>query len=507
MPLSSILKKHRDEIIGEWVRRLHDTVSARYNERPLEELKVTVSVANNANHAVLVHDDYSLLNGHIEWISNLRLYGGFSLSEVQNAYELYRSILVPILLGELSGEELLATIRKLNECLFYTITRFSNYFQSLHEAHIREHARDLEKKVEERTRELAESESKYRVLVEEISDGYFVVQDGVIVFANRAYCDLHGYSLKEIIGKPYTELIAPRSLPAVARLYKKRMAGAEAKDLYAYFRRDKSGRSRPTENKVKSIPYDGHPAVAGICRDITERMETEKRMREAERFAYIGKLTTSLAHEIRNPLCSVKLNSQILLKNTAFDGNDKRRLEIVVHEISRLERILDEMLDYAKPLNLKMQPGSLKKIIDSCLDTMEVRIREKGIEVKRRYSDHRVRRLLFDGEKIEQALINVLINCLDALEKGGSIEINTKVVSDNGMSLRLEISDNGPGIPSEDLPFVFDPFFSRKKGGTGLGLGNVKKIVEAHGGRVDLVPRKPTGTILGLTLPMKEVLH
>ncbi len=506
MAIASILKKHQADIVDEWVRRLHESESPRYHGRPFDELYLTVSRANAGNYAVLVHDDYSAINSHIEWISKLRLEGGFSLSDVQHAYELYRSILTPTLLAQLSGKELSATIDKLNACLFYTITRFSDYFQSLHEARIREHARELEHKVDERTKELAESESKYRVLVEEINDGYFVVQDGLIVFANPAYCELHGYTAGEIIGKPYTELIAPRSLPAVSRFYQKRVAGAESKDLYAYLRRDKSGMSRPTENKVKRITYDGRPAVAGICRDITERIETEKRIREAERFAYIGKLTTSLAHEIRNPLCSVKLNSQILLKNTPFGGNDKRRMEIVVHEISRLERILDEMLDYAKPLSLKMQMGSLKKIIDSCLETIDVRIREKGIEVKKRYSDRRMGRLLFDGEKMEQAMINILINAVDAIQKGGVIEITSKTAPGNGASLRVEICDNGQGIPAEDLPFVFDPFFSRKKGGTGLGLVNVKKIVEAHGGRVDLVSRKPKGTILGFTLPVKEEL-
>jgi PAS domain S-box-containing protein len=504
MPLAMILRKHQESIIRSWVRRLHESVSDRYRERPEEELFLTVSRANAGNFAVLVHNDYSLINDHIEWISRIRLDGGFSLSEVQHAYELYRTILVPLVLSELSGEELYRTMEKLNECLFYTVTRFSNYFQSLHEAHIRRHALNLEREVEERTGELAESEAKYRVLVEEISDGYFVVQDGAIVFANLAYCELHGAAPQEIIGAPYTGLIAPESLPAVRRLYQRSMAGEEANDLYVYLRRDKRGRSRPTENKVKRITYAGHPAVAGICRDITERMEAEKRIREAERFAHIGKLTTSLAHEIRNPLCSVKLNSQILLKNTPFDGNDKRRMEIVVHEISRLERILDEMLDFAKPLSLKMERGSIKKVIDSCLATMEVRIREKEIEVKRRYSDHRLRRLLFDGEKLEQAVINILINSIDALPEGGTIEISTRVLTENGGCLRMEFSDNGPGISPEDVPYIFDPFFSSKKKGTGLGLMNVKKIIEAHGGRVEVAPKKPRGTVIVTTLPMKE---
>jgi PAS domain S-box-containing protein len=504
MPLASILRNHQPDIINEWVRRLHGSMGPRYGQRPLDELLLTVSKANEANCAVLVDDDYSLINAHIEWITRLRLDGGFSLSEVQNAYELYRTILTPVILEELGGEELASTMKKLNECLFYTITRFSDYFQSLHEEQIRIHAGNLEREVEERTRELAESESKYRVLVEEIDDGYFVNQKGRIVFANQAFCDLHGYTPREMAGMPYTEIVASRSLAAVRRLYERRMAGEDSRDLYAYLRRHKNGDAIPTENKVKRILYQGHYAVAGICRDITERMKIEKRILEAERFAYIGRLTASLAHEIRNPLCSVKMNSQILLKNTVFRGNDKRRMEIVVNEISRLERILDEMLDFAKPLKLRMARGSMTRVIDSCLWTMDVRIREKGIGIKRAYSNHRLRPLVFDEEKMEQAIINILINSIDALGPGGTIEIATRVLGEKERSLRLDIGDDGPGIPAEDLPYVFDPFFSSKKKGTGLGLANVKKIMEAHGGRVDVSPREPTGTILSLILPMAK---
>jgi signal transduction histidine kinase len=162
------------------------------------------------------------------------------------------------------------------------------------------------------------------------------------------------------------------------------------------------------------------------------------------------------------------------------------------------------MLDFAKPLSLKMERGSIKKVIDSCLETMDVRLREKEIAVEKRYSDHRLKRLLFDAEKLEQAVINILINSIDALPEGGTIEISTRVLTENNGCLRVDFSDNGPGISSEDLPYIFDPFFSSKKKGTGLGLMNVKKIIEAHGGRVDVAPKKPQGTIISTTLPMKE---
>ncbi len=504
MNLAETLKTYDKKIVDEWVYRLHTEVSDRYSGRRVDELFRTVSKANEANHAVLIHNDFSKINDHIRWITNLRLKGGFSLSEVQNAYELYRTVLLPILPNELDEKNLHGALRRMNDCLFYTITKFSNYFQSLHEKHIRDYAQDLEGEVKKRTKELVESESKYRILVEEINDGYFVTQKGVIVFANQAFCNMHGYPSREIIGKAYTELVAEKSLRIVQRIYEKGTIGEVTDDVYTYFRRHKNGSALPTENKVKSILYQGEYAVAGTCRDITERTETEKRIRESERLAHIGKLTTSLAHEIRNPLSSVKMNSQIILKNTDFGGNDKRRMEIIIHEISRLERILDEMLDFAKPVKLNLEPVSINSVMDACLEIMDARIRERGIAVRKLYR-RRLPRILVDHEKIEQAIINVLLNSVEILPEGGNIEIATKQLRGNDSAIQVEISDDGPGISTEDLPYVFDPFFSNKKRGTGLGLANVNRIIEAHGGTGSVSLRKPHGTRVSLIIPMREM--
>lgn len=504
MKLSKILNAYRKQIIEEWVQHLHEGVSRGYSQRPLKELFVTVTRAYDASLAVLLNNDYSLIDAHIEWIAQIRLEGGFSLSDVQNAYELWRTVLVPILAKELVGQELLQALQGIDTCLLYTIKKFSNYYQSLHEKDILEHAENLGREVENRTRELAESESKYRVLVEEINDGYFVNQNGRIVFANQAFYELHGYFPKEMFEKPFTDFIALPSLPLVRALYEKSMAGEKTDDLHVYLRRHKNGAVLFTENKVKRILYQGQYAVAGICRDITERMETEKRIRESERLAHIGKLTTSLAHEIRNPLSSVKMNSQIILKNTKFSGNDQRRLEIIVQEISRLERILDEMLDFARPIKLNLEPVLINGIIDSCLEIMDTRIREKGITVTKRYSG-RLPRIPIDYEKMEQALINILLNAVEMLPDGGHIQIVTKQLKMAGGALQIEVSDDGPGISPDDLPYVFDPFFSNKKKGTGLGLFNVKKIIEAHGGAGHFALRKPHGTRVSLTIPSRNM--
>ena len=503
MVLTKLLTHYRERIIEEWIERLSTEVSERYSQRPLEEFQETVTRAYEASFAVLVHNDYSKIHEHIEWITSLRLQDGFSLSEVQNAYELYRTVLRPILLVELRGNQLDNVLKRLDHCLFYTITRFSNYFQSVHEKSIREYAQNLQVEVEERTRQLSESEAKHRVLVEEINDGYFVNQSGVIVFANRAFCEMHGYTVDEVVGRPFTDFVAPESLLEVKELYETRVSGGEAEILYTYLRRRKDDVSLATENKVKLINYERQKAVAGICRDITERLEMERRVRESERFAYIGQLTTSLAHEIRNPLSAIKMNSQILAKNLRLNGNDRKRGEIISKEISRLERILTEMLDFAKPVRLDPRPSSINDILDSCLEILDEKLREGGIMVNKHCSA-RIPGFPVDPDKIEQAILNVLLNSVEALSPGSEIRVVTKPTRKYGKGVVIEIHDNGPGIRPEDYPYVFDPFFSSKKKGTGLGLSNVKKIVEAHGGVVTLLPPRNRGTHVQISLPCRE---
>jgi len=357
MNLKEILDKYHEEIVRQWANRLHAEVSERYSARPIEELFRTTSEVAEAKYALLVYEDFSKIDSIIEMISKLRLEGGFALSEVQNAFELYRSILLPILFKELNRTLLYISVQKLNSCLSYAIHKFSDYFQALHENEIRCHVENLEKEVERRTGELAASEAKYRMLVEETNDGYFINQKGYIAFANKEFCDMHGYSREEIIGKPFLDFVAPESLMEVKRIYEQRMTTGKAKEQYVYLRLCKGGTHRYTENKVRAITFQDEIAAAGICRDITERMEMEKRRlqlmeleNENKRIAVetLHQLMVTLSHYLLNSdtiiggmvrRCERLQSKEEIHSSLQVIEEQARKIEIVIKALKQLSRL------------------------------------------------------------------------------------------------------------------------------------------------------------------------
>lgn len=497
--LKKVLIKYKNHILNQWVTRLKSEVGENYSTRPIEELRRTTEEAFNANYEALVNNDFFTINSFIEKIGKLRLQSGFSLSEVQKAFELYRSILLPILFSEIEKNNLYETIDRINKHLSYTIHSFSDYYQSLSENKIRNYAQKLELKIKERTKELTESEEKYRKLVEEINDGYFIT-DSTIVFANKTFCEMHGYSKNQILGKKYLSLVSDESRNEIEEILKSLLEKTSNKETFIYLRKHKNGMLLPTETKFKLINYQGKKVIVGICRDITERVENEKRIRDSERLAYIGQLTSSLAHELKNPLSSVKMNIQILLQTLKLEGYNKRRLEIIADEVLRLEKILFEILDFAKPINLSLSLVDINELIQTSIEFLDIKLKEKNIKSKINLSKN-IPKILIDPDKIEQAILNILLNSIDALNNNGEIKISTK--KDKNNFAIIQISDNGEGIDEKDLPHIFDPFFTKKRMGTGLGLTNVKKILDAHSGKVRAFS-KNKGLEIKLFLPIRR---
>jgi len=500
--LSEFIKRNRSLIIEQWAYRLHTEVGEQYSQRPLEELVGTVTEAFDANAHVLLHNDFSHINRFINKITKMRLESGFLLSDVQKAFELYRTIVIPLLAEETDVKDFHHGISKINHCLAHTIHRFSDHFQNMHEKEIMEYAQRLEGEVKDRTTQLRESELQYKTLVEEINDGYFVIQNEVIVFANKAYCQMHGYSLGEVIGQKFYRFIGPEDQKRVIEIYTDSLKMKRVHPIFEYNRLTKDGHRFPTEIMAKVTRYKNQLSNIGICRDITKRVEMEQRVREAERMAYIGQITTSLSHEIRNPLSVVKMNLQILNKNPQLQGNDQRRVAISTKEVVRLERILTELLDFAKPLQFEFKPCYINKILFSCVELLEMKFKEKEVSTFFSLAPE-MPKMMADEEKLEQTFINILLNTIEACQRKGEIVVISRYTIDNGRSrVEVMIEDDGTGISKQHMSDIFKPFFTTKSNGTGLGLANVKRIIEAHNGLITAKNRDPHGASFHISFPI-----
>lgn len=501
-PLLRWLEKETDQIIREWVDRLA-VLSPSYRKRPRDELVGTVTEAFRANLEFLSVGRLKRVERFIGYITKKRLETGFPLSDVQKAFELFRFIVTRRLRAQGHRTMLTQGVEPINACLSYTIHRFSDHFQYMHERSIRQHASDLERQITIRTAELTASERRYKMLVEEINDGYVVIRDLRIVFANQAFCRMHGTALENTIDRPFLLFVAPEFREQLHAAYLDVSAEGPSAGTIEYYRLGCPPENAATEMKARVVDLGEGPVIIGICRDISERVAMERKVRENERLAYVGHVVASLSHEIRNPLSSIKMNLQILSRHLELSGFDRRRLEISVQEVSRLENILRELLDTARPVNVELALVDVRELVRSCVDLMAAKGAEKALEIIPR-CPRTLSVLRLDGERLQQALINLMLNAIEASPEGTQIIVFGRPIRVNGNRfLELGVKDSGPGIAPGMMPHLFAPFSTNKAQGTGLGLSNVKKIVDAHHGTVQVRSRNGRGAAFIMRLPWR----
>jgi PAS domain S-box-containing protein len=284
MGMAEILALRREEIIEEWARRLHTEVSARYSARPIEELFSYISEATEANFAVLAENDFSKIDAFIEKVAEVRWAAGFPLTDVLRAFELYRSIVVPMVTREIPPPALTAALEQLNSGLSYTIYRFSDYFQRLHKKEITSYAQSLEKEVENRTNELRESENKFRSLAEKSLVGVCLIQDDLFRYVNSTFEGIFGYSTEETVDRLGPKDMAfPAHWPVAEGNISKGMTGEIPSVRYQFRGVRKDGTVINVEAYGSRAVYQGKPAVISTVLDITERRRAEDKLQESEK--------------------------------------------------------------------------------------------------------------------------------------------------------------------------------------------------------------------------------
>jgi signal transduction histidine kinase len=224
-------------------------------------------------------------------------------------------------------------------------------------------------------------------------------------------------------------------------------------------------------------------------------LRTQKRLVQSEKLAAVGQLVASVVHEIRNPLSAVKMNLSILESKCSGDKVIAEHFQLAKSQTERLESMLTELLDYSKPVSLNLTPIAIGDLVDQA-----VRELQPGSIIDVRLHDPTMM-IRVDTEKMHQVLLNILLNAIQAIDSDGKIIIASAAVDFEGIpAVRLSISDNGHGIAKDNVDKVLEPFFTTRKQGTGLGLPNAKKIIEAHGGDMTIRSEIGKGTDVIITL-------
>jgi len=242
--------------------------------------------------------------------------------------------------------------------------------------------------------------------------------------------------------------------------------------------------------------------------DATEVAESERTLRRSESLAAVGQATTQVAHEIRNPLGSIRLGVS-MLRDSVSDTDALNTIELVERGIKHLNKLVVDVTQFSRQKSLERARVDLNDSLDRSIDLVSERIREKNATVEKHFSEQPLVGQ-WDADQLRQVFVNVIANAVDASQENALVKIATHAISVDGDGdghaarnyARITITDQGQGMDQQTRERIFEPFFSTKKRGTGLGLAIVKQIVELHGGRINVQSEPETGSSFTIDLPI-----
>jgi len=235
-----------------------------------------------------------------------------------------------------------------------------------------------------------------------------------------------------------------------------------------------------------------------IFEDISREIKMEDEFRRMGELAAVGQLAASIAHELRNPLSSIKGAAQFLRKEYEHENSIVEFLGIIIEEVNGLNKLTTEFLDFARPMQLELKPTSVNKVVEKTLQLMSVHITDHNTAVQE-VLNPAAPEIQADEQQLDQVLKNIIINALQAMPEGGVLSVQTGPTSSGGVY--ISVSDTGIGIQLDKIERIFQPFFTTKTKGTGLGLSVVQKIVENHGGRIEVTSDPGVGSTFKIILP------
>ncbi len=351
-------------------------------------------------------------------------------------------------------------------------------------------------------------ERLYENLLASIEDGVVVLSpDNVILTFNQGAEGMIGVSEGMAVGNNLSSVISEQEVSSLSQKAYETGKSFSDNDLSI---RKKDGSLVPVSLTASPLLDEEGKALGTVIvlRDMRRIKALEDDLRHSDRLGTLGTLAAGLAHEIKNPLGGIKGSAQLLQEEL---GNDKRLTEftgIIIRETERVNRLIEELLDFANPRKLSLSPINIHKILDDNIFLLSEVSKINEITVHKEF-DPSLPMIKGDKERLSQVFLNIIKNAIESLDKGGWLMVSTRMGTEYQMVEReerkgvivVEVSDNGKGMTQNTLDSLFTPFFSTKEKGSGLGLAISHRILKEHKGHIKIKSKAGKGTTVSVTLP------
>ena len=360
-----------------------------------------------------------------------------------------------------------------------------------------------EEKIRQLSRELEDVKNDMESIIQSIASGIMITQmNDTVTYVNQAGEKILGYSKDELIGKPF-QILGLREKQSVIHFL---LNNPEELDTRKEgWMRRKDGSEFPV-----GFTLNNHISIRGemmgkivIFRDLTNIYRTQEEILRMDRLVSLGKLSSGIAHELRNPLAGIKTTAQALGEELSEDDPRREYLSRITKEIDRLNDLLKTFFSFAKPQKLNLVPCHIKDIINEIIPFLIKEISDKGIHFVENYAP-RIPKIKVDKNQMHQVFLNLFLNAIQAMPGGGELNVAVGLSTPDGMKqnfVRVEVSDTGKGIPPHLIERIFDPFFTTKSKGIGLGLSIAYQIIKKHGGTIKVESQWEKGTSFVINLP------
>ena len=334
------------------------------------------------------------------------------------------------------------------------------------------------------------------------SDALFIIQPDTwnVLDANEYAAYLFEMKLDDLIGS---------SVPQFRRIFKLLDRGSP-KILSDLSLINSNGKEIIVEISARFIRIDDELLIQAIARDISEQHALNDKLVQENKLALLGRLSMQVAHDIRNPLAAVSLNLQLLKRNTPQDSPEHNFIDVALQGVERIHRIVEVSLNFSKQTVMEVSKLNLNSLIPTVLELTDSSIKRKDITVALEFANN-LAEVSADAKQLQQVFVNLITNATDAIKNTGTLTIKTyneksQKNYQNNKNERdfavVAISDTGCGISEDDLPKIFEEFFTRKPDGTGLGLPIIQRILHQHNGVIDVESTVDIGTTFYVKLPV-----